>query len=68
MGATTVLFKSKLSFSLSLWVIGKKLIFEKKLNAFKTNAWMQISHLSEEEAKEKYIEMINELLTKKNKK
>jgi acyl-CoA-binding protein len=34
-------------------------------NAFKTNAWMQISHLTEEEAKEKYIEMINELLTKK---
>jgi acyl-CoA-binding protein len=35
-------------------------------NAFKTNAWMQISHLTEEEAKELYIETINELL-KKNK-
>lgn len=28
-------------------------------NAFKTNAWMQISHLSIEEAKELYIEAIN---------
>lgn len=28
-------------------------------NAFKTNAWMQISHLSVEEAKELYIEAIN---------
>ena len=27
-------------------------------NAFKTNAWMQISHLSIDEAKEKYIESI----------
>ncbi|WP_333695795.1 acyl-CoA-binding protein [Flavobacterium sp.] len=33
-------------------------------NAFKTNAWMQISHLSADEAKEKYIEIINELLNK----
>lgn len=30
-------------------------------NAFKTNAWMQISHLSIDEAKESYIEMINSL-------
>jgi acyl-CoA-binding protein len=30
-------------------------------NAFKTNAWMQISHLSIEEAKELYIEAINSL-------
>ena len=30
-------------------------------NAFKTNAWMQISHLSIEEAKELYIESILEL-------
>ena len=28
-------------------------------NAFKTNAWMQISQLSVEEAKELYIEAIN---------
>ncbi|MDI1316103.1 acyl-CoA-binding protein [Flavobacterium sp.] len=28
-------------------------------NAFKTNAWMQISHLSIDEAKELYIEAIN---------
>ncbi len=27
-------------------------------NAFKTNAWMQISHLSVDEAKELYIEAI----------
>jgi acyl-CoA-binding protein len=31
-------------------------------NAFKTNAWMQISHISIEEAKEQYIEIINSLL------
>ena len=31
-------------------------------NAFKTNAWMQISHISVEEAKEQYIEIINSLL------
>ncbi len=30
-------------------------------NAFKTNAWMQISHLSADEAKERYIEMIHQL-------
>ena len=35
-------------------------------NAFKTNAWMQISHLSIEEAKEEYITMITDLV-KKNK-
>ena len=31
-------------------------------NAFKTNAWIQISHLSVDEAKEQYIEIINSLL------
>ena len=31
-------------------------------NAFKTNAWIQVSHLSVAEAKEKYIEIINSLL------
>jgi acyl-CoA-binding protein len=35
-------------------------------NAFKMNAWMQISHLSIEEAKEEYITMITDLV-KKNK-
>lgn len=30
-------------------------------DAFKTNAWMQISHLSVDEAKENYIEIINSL-------
>lgn len=33
-------------------------------NAFKTNAWMQISHLSADEAKEQYIEIIYSLLKK----
>ncbi len=33
-------------------------------NAFKTNAWMQISHLSIDEAKEKYIEAILSLTNK----
>ncbi len=33
-------------------------------NAFKTNAWIQISHLSVDEAKEHYIEIINSLLEK----
>lgn len=31
-------------------------------NAFKTNAWMQISHLSVDDAKELYIENINSIL------
>ncbi|MBP6757744.1 MAG: acyl-CoA-binding protein [Flavobacterium sp.] len=31
-------------------------------NAFKTNAWIQISHLTIEEAKEQYIEIINSLI------
>lgn len=30
-------------------------------SAFKTNAWMQISHLSIDEAKELYIAAINEI-------
>jgi len=30
-------------------------------NAFKTNAWMQISHLSSDDAKRLYIETINSL-------
>lgn len=33
-------------------------------NAFKTNAWIQISHLSVDEAKEQYIEIINSLTSK----
>jgi acyl-CoA-binding protein len=33
-------------------------------NAFKTNAWIQISHLSVDDAKEQYIEIINSLLEK----
>lgn len=31
-------------------------------NAFKTNAWIQISHLTQEEAKKKYIESVNDIL------
>lgn len=34
-------------------------------NAFKTNAWMQVSHLSIEEAKENYIEIINTIVNQK---
>lgn len=34
-------------------------------NAFKTNAWMQISNLSVDESKELYIEAINSLVNKK---
>jgi acyl-CoA-binding protein len=34
-------------------------------NAFKMNAWMQISHLTIDEAKEKYIEIINSILNRK---
>ena len=33
-------------------------------NAFKTNAWIQISHLSIEEAKEQYIKIIDSLTKK----
>jgi acyl-CoA-binding protein len=33
-------------------------------NAFKTNAWIQVSHLTIDEAKEKYIEIINSLIEK----
>lgn len=34
-------------------------------NAFKMNAWMQISHLTQEECKELYIEAINDLVKKR---
>ena len=34
-------------------------------NAFKTNAWLQISNLSVEESKELYIETINSIAHKK---
>lgn len=34
-------------------------------NAFKTNAWMQISHLTPDEAKEHYIEIINSIINQK---
>jgi acyl-CoA-binding protein len=34
------------------------------INAFKTNAWIQISHLSSDEAKEEYIKIVNSLSEK----
>lgn len=34
-------------------------------NAFKMNAWMQISHLTQEECKELYIESINAIIKKR---
>ncbi len=34
-------------------------------NAFKMNAWMQISHLSQEECMELYIDAINDLVKKR---
>ena len=34
-------------------------------NAFKTNAWMQVSHLTPDEAKESYIQIISSILNKK---
>ncbi|WP_343705911.1 acyl-CoA-binding protein [Flavobacterium sp.] len=33
-------------------------------DAFKTNAWMQISHMTVDEAKENYIEIIDSLTSK----
>lgn len=37
-------------------------------DAFKTNAWLQISNVSEEEAKRSYIDLVNEILEGKNEK
>jgi acyl-CoA-binding protein len=31
-------------------------------NAFKTNAWIQISHLTQDEAKKQYIKLIHSLI------
>jgi acyl-CoA-binding protein len=33
-------------------------------NAFKTNAWIQVSHLTIAEAKQKYIETVNSIINK----
>jgi acyl-CoA-binding protein len=33
-------------------------------DAFKTNAWMQISNITADDAKEQYIEIINSILKK----
>ena len=34
-------------------------------NAFKLNAWFQLNHLSEDEAKEKYIELVEHITKQK---
>lgn len=36
-------------------------------NAFKLNAWFQLSHLSEEDAKKEYIKLVKKYLIPKNK-
>lgn len=35
-------------------------------NAFKLNAWMQVKHLSIDEAKKEYIKIINQLMKERN--
>ncbi|ESU27619.1 hypothetical protein FLJC2902T_19430 [Flavobacterium limnosediminis JC2902] len=35
-------------------------------SAFKLNAWMQVNHLTTEEAKKRYIEIINKLMKERN--
>jgi len=35
-------------------------------NAFKLNAWMQVKHLSIDEAKQQYIDIINQLMKERN--
>ncbi len=35
-------------------------------SAFKLNAWMQVNHISPEEAKKQYIEIINKLMKERN--
>ena len=36
------------------------------INAFKLNAWMQVKHLTVDEAKSEYIRIINKLLKERN--
>ena len=36
------------------------------INAFKLNAWMQVKHLSIEDAKQQYIDIINQLMKERN--
>ncbi len=38
---------------------------EKLKNAFKLNAWFQLSHLTEDEAKKNYIKLVNKYLKPK---
>jgi acyl-CoA-binding protein len=46
------------------WHLNKTNINVSFRDAFKTNAWMQISHLSATEAKQEYIEIINSHIEK----
>lgn len=36
------------------------------INAFKLNAWMQVKHLTIDEAKQQYIDIINQLMKERN--
>lgn len=36
------------------------------INAFKLNAWMQVKHLTIDEAKEQYVTIINQLMNERN--
>ncbi|VXB02421.1 Phosphatidylserine decarboxylase [Flavobacterium sp. 9AF] len=36
------------------------------INAFKLNAWIQVKHLTIAEAKQRYIDIINQLLRERN--
>lgn len=36
------------------------------INAFKLNAWMQVKHLTIDEAKQNYIDIINKLMRERN--
>jgi diazepam-binding inhibitor (GABA receptor modulator, acyl-CoA-binding protein) len=36
------------------------------INAFKLNAWMQVKHLSIDDAKQQYIAIINQLMKERN--
>jgi diazepam-binding inhibitor (GABA receptor modulator, acyl-CoA-binding protein) len=36
-------------------------------DAFKTNAWLQVSNISETEAKQSYIDLVNQILKENEK-
>lgn len=35
-------------------------------SAFKLNAWMQVNHLTSDQAKQRYIDLINKLMKERN--